>query len=265
MTKPKKTLDKYQVPVMRRTWTAEQRAKRSEATSEYWRKTSKAIAEHRRKISEASTTHGGSRTPEYRSWCHMKGRCDDMNDKDYASYGARGIKVCKRWRHSFENFLTDMGPRPGPGYSIERIDNDGDYEPGNCYWATPEEQARNKRNNRVLTYDGKSLTVTEWSEVTGIGNSLIRSRIDDLGWSVDKALSVPANGAYPDRRGERHAMHVLTEAEVLEIRSLPHRPKGHGRCQCHRDYPTHTSIAAEYAVTREAVSDVLNRRTWKHV
>lgn len=99
---------------------------------------------------EAVQTHGMSRTSEYTVWCHAQYRCDNPNDPAYAYYGGRGIKFCQRWRgpNGFKNFIEDMGRRPGPGYTLERINNDGDYEPGNCKWATRKEQHGNTSRNR---------------------------------------------------------------------------------------------------------------------
>lgn len=110
-------------------------------------------------LREQSLKHGATRgygkTPEYESWTCMKNRCFNPKRKSFKDYGGRGIRVCARWLNSFENFLADMGRRPGPGYSIDRKNNDGDYEPGNCRWATSEEQNNNRRPRR----EGKQWTL----------------------------------------------------------------------------------------------------------
>ena len=94
-------------------------------------------------------THGKTNTPAYNSWNAMLNRCICISSKDYCQYGGRGIEVCDRWRHSFENFYEDMGERP-EGTTLDRINNDGNYEPGNCRWATPKEQSNNKRDTIIL-------------------------------------------------------------------------------------------------------------------
>lgn len=143
---------------------------------------------------------GGRRTPEYRVWVGMHTRC--YNDKTalYLRYGGRGICVCERW-HVFENFLSDMGPRPS-GLSLDRIDNDGNYEPVNCRWATPVEQCRNRSDNVFFEHDGHRATLVEWSERTGFTTECIWQRIR-RGWSLKDALTKPlrvARGPGPRRK-----------------------------------------------------------------
>lgn len=126
--------------------------------------------------SERLITHGMHATPTWQAWKDMKARCSNPNLKNYARYGGRGIRVCERWL-KFENFLADMGIRPD-GMTLERKENDGDYEPGNCRWATRLEQARNTRRNRYIEIDGKRLTLSEWARDRGVSRFLIRDRID---------------------------------------------------------------------------------------
>lgn len=137
------------------------------------------------------TSHGESKTGgEYDVWCQMKSRCYSRNNPTYKNYGGRGIKVCDRWK-KYENFLDDMGRRPSPKHSIERKNNDGDYEPGNCIWATRTEQCRNKRNNRWITYKGERLTLSEWAKKAGMRRTTLRMRLDVYKWSFAKAITPP--------------------------------------------------------------------------
>lgn len=119
--------------------------------------------------------HGLGRTRSYGTWGNMMERCFDQRDGKYRDYGARGITVCERWRN-FENFYADMGERP-KGLTIERIANDGNYEPGNCRWATPKEQANNTRRNRRISFGGETLTLTEWSQRLGISPSTLHAAL----------------------------------------------------------------------------------------
>ncbi len=150
------------------------------------------------RVAAACTTHGhatgGELHPLYRTWVTMKQRCYNPRFHKYADYGARGIKVCERWRDSFEAFLGDMGPKPSPRHTLDRKENDGDYTPENCRWATSLEQGANKRSNVRLEYDGRTQSISEWARELGIKAGTISYRIRK-GWSVAETLTkVPAYG-----------------------------------------------------------------------
>ena len=129
--------------------------------------------------------HGMTNSNLHRIWVSMRQRCENPNDPAYGNYGGRGIKVCKRWS-KFEDFLADVSPRP-EGTSLDRIDVNGHYEPGNCRWATKKQQSRNRRDNRVLTIRGKSQTIAEWAEETGKMPGTISIRLS-RGWSEEDAV-----------------------------------------------------------------------------
>lgn len=131
-------------------------------------------------------THGMSGTAIYKLWAGMKKRCEDSRYKHYHNYGGRGIRVCERWQ-TFENFYADMGDRPSDRHSLDRIDNNGHYEPENCRWATATEQNRNRRNSRFITANGVTKTMTEWAEELGCDRRLIHVRLSK-GWSDQEAI-----------------------------------------------------------------------------
>ncbi len=141
--------------------------------------------------------HGGtqgrrtarSETPEYRCWKAVKTRCYNPNFKNYPDYGGRGIRVCERWLHSFENFLEDMGLKPSKDHSIERRNPNGDYCPSNCYWTTDAKQRRNKRSSKVITFNGKSQCLVDWLKEMGTSDSTYRWRIKH-GWSEARAIGL---------------------------------------------------------------------------
>lgn len=143
--------------------------------------------ETRRKL---FTKHGQStsngRTPTYRSWNCMLQRCLNPKNKRWSRYGGRGITVCDRWL-VFNNFFDDMGQRPS-GMTLERNDNNGNYEPSNCRWATPKEQQNNTRRNRLITFRGKTLNISQWSTELDLPRSRINTRLE-RGWPVEKAFS----------------------------------------------------------------------------
>lgn len=137
---------------------------------------------------------GNKILPEYRIWCAMKQRCTNPNDKDFSSYGGRGIEVCSEWLFNFNSFLMDMGYKPGKGYTIDRIDVNGNYEQSNCRWATMKVQSNNKRNNKRITIDGVCDSLMNW--VTRIGcvsYDTAKARINVHGWDPLKALTTPIN------------------------------------------------------------------------
>lgn len=122
-------------------------------------------------------THGLSSMPEYGVWKGIKKRCFNVKELHYKEYGERGITMCDRWKNSFENFISDMGQRPGDEYTIDRIDFNGNYEPGNCRWVTMKVQGNNKRNNRIIEYRGIKKTLQQWADHLGINVSTLHSRL----------------------------------------------------------------------------------------
>lgn len=135
--------------------------------------------------------HAGQQSPEYMTWVDMKRRCSDASRPNYRRYGGRGVTVCERWLDSFESFLSDMGLRPSGKHSIDRIDNNGNYEPGNCRWATCGEQSRNMASNNNLTLDGETLCVTDWAAKAPVTRQAVTQRIR-RGWQPKEAITVPA-------------------------------------------------------------------------
>lgn len=146
------------------------------------------LGKERRK--ESCTSHGLTYSREYLTWQNMKKRTGDENNEAYKNYGGRGITICDRWLNSFENFLKDMGMKPSPKHTIERVDNDGNYTPENCKWGTRKEQMNNMRKNHKITYNGKTQNLNQWSEETGMPARDIRYRLHH-GWTVEETFKIP--------------------------------------------------------------------------
>lgn len=138
--------------------------------------------------------HGLGHLPEYSVWCDIHKRCGNPKHKSYHNYGGRGLKVADEWL-TFSRFYADMGPRPSDAHTLERVDNEKGYGPGNCVWATRQVQGNNRRGNLLITAFGKTQTLMQWSRETGIGNSTIRHRIVVTNWPVEKALTEKVRGA----------------------------------------------------------------------
>lgn len=135
---------------------------------------------------QSHTTHGKSATRTFAIWRGMKTRCQNKNSISFKNYGGRGITVCERWM-TFENFLADMGECPA-GFSIDRIDPNGNYEPRNCQWVSHKTQQNNRRNNHLITLNGETKTLTEWCEAMKLSENTVRLRLAK-GWPAERALS----------------------------------------------------------------------------
>lgn len=142
-----------------------------------------------RKLSESKTKHGMCGKSEYRAWASMHERCGKTNHISYKYYGARGITVCERWS-DFGKFIDDMGTKPSPQHSLDRIDFNKGYEPGNCRWTTWSKQNRNKRNVRKYELDGEMLSLSDLSERCHVPYSALRKRLQ-MGWDVETAITKP--------------------------------------------------------------------------
>ncbi len=134
-------------------------------------------------------THGMSGSPEYNVWMGIIQRCCNKNYRECHLYGGRGIQICSQWKQSFSAFFSDMGPRPSLTHSIDRINNNGNYTPENCRWATVTMQANNKRTSRSIRCFGETKTIAEWARVVDIGYATLRNRVG-AGWPIEQALTM---------------------------------------------------------------------------
>jgi hypothetical protein len=181
--------------------------------------------------------HGLSGTKIYVTWQAMLNRCRNPNVVEYKHYGGRGVKVCERWL-TFENFLADMGDASGRivGRTIERINNDGDYEPRNVRWATYRDQSRNKSNNRLLSFKGQTKILADWANDLGITPGALIYRLDYKGWSIEEALTT----LKPERPNAK-----LNMRQARAIRAT---------------YPklSMEKIAAKYGVSKKTILNIIH-------
>lgn len=195
-----------------------------------------------------NTTHGHTinheRSEIYKRWMAMKSRCQCTSDARYHRYGGRGIKVCERWL-KFENFLEDKGPTFKEQLSLNRIDNDGDYEPSNCNWITLKEQARNTSQNHFVEYNGARITAIELSVISGI-------RYPTLVHRLNRGLSV-ADAINPKRIGPPNQL--LKDVDVAEIlKCLSGQERGIG-----------VKLAIRFGVTKSTISKINRGKSWRHL
>lgn len=145
-------------------------------------------------------THGLSKSKEFKAWQSILERCLNQKSKSYKKYGAKGITVCDQWRDSFVTFYNDVGPCPSKDYSIDRIIGELGYRPGNCRWATIEQQNNNRSCNVFIEFNGVKKTLPQWCRDYGLDKRTVRSRIYEHGWSVSDALTKP-----PLKRGNNRS------------------------------------------------------------
>jgi hypothetical protein len=187
----------------------------------------------------AATKHGLSDTPEFNAWNQMHDRCRRQNHPAFMHYGGRGISVCERWS-DFANFLADMGERPTPKHSLDRIDNNGNYSPDNCRWALPRTQTRNQSTTVMLAHDGRTQCIMDWANELGVSHAVIWQRINTLKWTVAEALNTPIGKScnwrgthHKDARqyeanGEKHTMQEWSHKLGIQVSTLRNRVRRGG-------------------------------------
>lgn len=154
---------------------------------------------HREMVADLNKKHGATGTLTWRRWRSMINRCYMKNSKSFRDYGGRGIAVCDAWRESFVAFLDDMGECPSGDLTLDRIDPNGNYEPGNCRWATRVQQNRNSSRNRMLSYAGQTMCVSEWAEQLGLNYRTIMTRLSK-GWSTERTLGTAVDAKSRNNR-----------------------------------------------------------------
>jgi hypothetical protein len=147
-----------------------------------------------------------NRPPLYMLWCTIKNRCYNAKDRSYLNYGAKGITMSDSWKNSYNNFFRDMGEKPTPKHTIDRIDGLKGYSKENCRWATQKQQQRNRLNNKKLSHEGEELCLEEWAEKLGINHSTILGRLK-RGWPLEKALTI--------KRSKPHTLKTILAEEAL--------------------------------------------------
>jgi DNA-binding XRE family transcriptional regulator len=182
----------------------------------------------------------------------MVQRCTNPKRSCYERYGGKGVRVCERWLRSVADFVADVGPRPSPKHTVDRIDNDGNYEPGNVRWATVWEQNNNRCSNKRVELNGRTMTIAEWAREIGVSPFTLSARLNRSKLSPNEALS--AGTIVRDRRGERNNRAKLSDSDVRQIRAL----YGAGGVLQHE-------LAARFGVTQSTIGSIVTGETWKHI
>jgi len=196
--------------------------------------------------------------PEYRIWMAMRQRCSAPRNQNFHAYGGR-VQVCPEWAGSFDQFYQDMGSRPSPRHSLDRINNEGDYKPGNVRWATPQQQSRNTSRTRFITAFGQTKPLTQWAEQLGITPQSLVYRIDQ--WGIEAAVSRPESKHQPykdslesqRKRGAGHHLSKLDDSKVINIR------------RASKAGESTQTLAARYSVSYGTINYIIKGRTWSHV
>lgn len=199
-------------------------------------------------------TFGGIIPREYKIWVGIRKRCLNPKDEAFKYYGGRGIKICDSWLASFENFFKDMGKSP-PGMSINRKNNDGDYCPENCAWATAKEQNNNSRNCHLITFNGITKNVTAWAVEVGIKTRILQWRIYK-GWTIERALQSPAFKNNDHIRGEGNVKSKLTDLIVRKMRS-EYKP--------YNRTAGSVALAKKYGVAPSLAFEAIKGTRWGHI
>jgi len=158
-----------------------------------------------------------TKDPEYHCWRAMLARCNNPNATGYSNYGGRGIRVCPQWLTDFRTFVADVGPRPSMDHSIDRIDNDGHYEPSNVKWSTTEEQNRHKRSLIYITINGETACLAEWARRNGLSEEVIWHRIKTSGWDPVKAATAPVGSSRRTPRVKSNSFLLTVGGETMNV------------------------------------------------
>jgi hypothetical protein len=190
-----------------------------------------------------ATFHGLRKHPLYNVWSGLKDRCKNPNLYSYKDYGGRGITACEEWKNSFQSFY-DWAIKNGweKNLEINRINNDGNYEPSNCNFVTPKENSRNRRNNVIIEYNGQSKVLAEWADIYQIELRTLWARIFQYNWDLQKAFNTPIN--------EFRNRNILTKEQVLEI---------------YLSSDSTIELSQKYSVSQPTISAIKTGRNWKHL